>query len=105
MALSVEYDSRVAVCLQSDNDISRGGDYTTSLSDHTLYLPRVQVAGQRSTNSGIYTRGESTVRFSTLQRTVQDAEDALQDSSFGHSCALESFEGRSTLFLGDAHSD
>lgn len=98
MALSVEYDSRVAICLRPDDEVSRGGDYPTSPTDHHLVL--AARSGCRSAFDELWNlysrRVYSTVLNITKNR--QDAEDALQDSFFRAFLALESFEGRSSFY-------
>ncbi len=98
MALSGEYDSRLAVSLPPDNDVSRSGGYTTSLSDQHLVL--AARSGCRSAFNelwNLYSRRVYSTVFN-ITKNRQDAEDALQDSFFRAFLALESFEGRSSFY-------
>jgi RNA polymerase sigma-70 factor, ECF subfamily len=98
MAVSVEYDSRVAGSLPPDHEVSRSGAYTTPLSEQHLVL--AARSGCRSAFNELWNlysrRVYSTVLNITKNR--QDAEDALQDSFFRAFLALESFEGRSSFY-------
>jgi RNA polymerase sigma-70 factor (ECF subfamily) len=98
MALSVEYDSRAAVSLRPDDDVSRGGDYTTSPTDQQLVF--AARSGCRSAFNelwNLYSRRVYSTVFN-ITKNRQDAEDALQDSFFRAFLALESFEGRSSFY-------
>ena len=98
MALSAEYDCRVAVSLRPDNDVSRSGGYTSSLSDQHLVL--AARSGCRSAFNelwNLYSRRVYSTVFNITKNT-QDAEDALQDAFFRAFLALESFEGRSSFY-------
>jgi RNA polymerase sigma-70 factor (ECF subfamily) len=98
MALSAEYDSRMAIPLPADNDVRVTGGYTTSLSDQHLVL--AARSGCRSAFNELWSLYSPRVYRTVFNITKnrQDAEDAVQDSFFRAFLSLESFEGRSSFY-------
>lgn len=99
MALSGEYGTRVVVVPSpSDINVSRGVNYTTSLSDQRLIF--AARSGCRTAFNELWALYSRRVYRTILSITKngQDAEDALQDSFPRAFLALESFEGRASFY-------